>query len=195
VARAVELLKQAGETGSPRAQSELVKLYETGSDVPVNGKEAIYWQEKLAQNSPLDPQPRIHLAEMYLDPKLGGPNLDAATDACKQFINTTIRNTCLALVEERRPNPDYRKAAAWFKAGAEALNFTAVEHYAHLLAAGKGVKQDDVKAYYWLRVLQELGYRAHAEDLMDDVSKKLTPAERAKQDKEVAKLRIVPGQH
>jgi TPR repeat protein len=190
VSRGLLVLQQAATAGSTEARLELGTMYEKGNGIPTDGAKAIYWFEQAAIHSG-NTAISLHIAQIYLDGKLVPRNLDAAADTCKRITFNPGGFFCLGSIAESRTPPNYKEAAEWYRKGAQVGAIRSIAKYATLLAEGKGVKQDNAQAYYWLAVLDKSGYKT-TRALLEEVRTKLSSKEIEKQDKAVAKLKIPP---
>lgn len=190
VSRGVRVLEEAAMGGSADAMVELGAIYEKGTGVPADGAKAVHWFEQASMHSG-NTAIQLHIAQIYLDGKLVPRNPDAAADVCKRITFNPAGMFCLGTIAESRTPPNYKEAAEWYRKGAQVGAIRSIAKYATFLAEGKGVKQDNSQAYYWLAVLDKSGYKA-TQALLEQVRAKLSVQEIEKQDKAVAKLKIPP---
>jgi hypothetical protein len=190
VSQGRRVLEEAAIGGSTDAMLELAAMYEKGNGVPTDGAKAVHWFEQAATHSG-NTAIQLHIAQIYLDGKLVPRNLDAAADICKGITFNPGGFFCLGTIAESRTPPNYKEAAEWYRKGAQVGAIRSIAKYATFLAEGKGVKQDNGQAYYWLAVLDKSGYKA-TQPLFEQVRAKLSSKEIEKQDRAVAKLKIPP---
>jgi uncharacterized protein len=190
VSRGLRVLEDAATAGSTEARLELGAMYEKGIGVPTDGAKAVYWFEQASMHDG-NTAVQLHVAQIYLDGTLVPRNLDAAADICKRITFNPGGFFCLGTIAESRTPPNYKEAAEWYHKGAQVGAIRSIAKYATFLAEGKGVKQDNGQAYYWLAVLDKSGYKA-TQPLLEQLRAKLSSKEIEKQDKQVAKLKIPP---
>jgi TPR repeat protein len=186
VMRAVSLFETLAKSHCNACKLELADAYEKGIGVPIDGEKAVYWLHQAAHSS-RNADIKLRLANLYLDGALVPKNLDAAKNECAGIAQTREGMMCMARVAEHRDPPDLRKAADWYKKGAEHGSFPAMIQYGRVLAEGAGVKQDYAKAYYWLSIADYASKFRETKPLLAEVTAKLSAAEIDKQKRAVDK--------
>jgi len=152
---ALRLLNPLAEQGLAPAQNILGVMYATGTGVPKDDSEAVYWLRKAADQGIANAQ--MLLGTMYLSGR-GVP--ENAVEAAKWLREAAEQGDALAegtlgdlySFGMHGVPLDYAESMKWLRKAADQRNADAMEslgdHYAH----GYGVPSDSVEAAKWYRM-------------------------------------------
>jgi len=169
----------------------IAQMYEKGTGLPQDDKEAFRWYQKAAQNG--DPELQVRVAMMLLSGKASEQHPGEARQLCEDAAKKKFgpAATCVGLIYENGIDApkDSAEAAKWFRVGAEALQPIALLHLGEMYWKGTGVKQDRIMAYQFVFLAASTNLTQAAKD-KDEFEKSLTTKEISKAKKQAEQWAI-----
>jgi TPR repeat protein len=154
-ATAAALWHPLAEHGSPRAETGMGKLYDSGWGVPKDRVQATAWFRRAGDHG--DAEGECILGERYVQADGGLPHdvsrgvalmekaANQGNGSCADSIGELYRNGLFGV------SKDVVQAAAWHRRGAELGDTLAEERLGTDYQFGIGVQQDSAQAAYWYR--------------------------------------------
>lgn len=154
---AIEYFRQSAELGYTPAQVVLGYFYETGMGTTPDVREALDFYKRAAQQD--DPLAEWLVGRMILSGEVPPRDLNEAARWLEKSSaqGNAFADYLLGKVALERSN--YGRAAIFFSKAAEQGLPQAQSQLALLLRDGQGVPQDKFKAYVWMLVSSDQGFR------------------------------------
>lgn len=159
----------AAQAGNVRAQTSLAYLYETGQQVAVNKRQAIFWYRQAAEKG--DIQAQLNLALMY---QSGDGISQDLTEAAFWFRTAAIegdpdaQQTIGYMYENGRGLvKDIAQAASWYSKAAEQGKVAAQNNLGRLYQLGLGIPKDTTRAMFWYGKAADQGSETAKKNLSD----------------------------
>ncbi|MBU2529723.1 MAG: sel1 repeat family protein [Elusimicrobia bacterium] len=192
--KAFQWYLQAAKAGNTESMEKLADIYATGEIFEKNYFEAAKWYQNAAENSYIS-SPSLKLARIYY---LGGEHFEKdEKKALKWFINAFEMGDADAahyISGIYEDNGDSRQAGQWLIKGAHKGGtlpmFYLAKAYGRIgeYSNKSIVKFDMMQAYKWLSVLTKKEYQSRFDKLFEQVSSKISQAEKAEAKKLAAPL-------
>lgn len=160
---ALNRLRRSAELGYPPAQTVIGYFADTGTVLPKDPVQAAEWYKKAAQQG--DPLGEWLLGRLYYTGTGVPRDLGQAATWLQKAGDQDDAFGAYLLGEVKLQANDYSAAADWFRKAALKGLPQAQQQLGLLLEQGRGVTQDSVEAYLWLRLSFENANEPVASDL------------------------------
>jgi TPR repeat protein len=163
----ISSLTERAQQRDPQAQYQLGRSYMTGTNVPLDYKQARAWLQKSADQN--FPDAEFALGYLHELGKGGKRNYRQALSdytAAAEQGHTMAENNIGSMYERGEGvRRDLGQAAEWYRKAASQGQFIAACNLATLYLHGKGVPRDNAQAATWFRAAAERGYPPAQENL------------------------------
>jgi TPR repeat protein len=180
----VTITLASAERGNAEAQYDLAVIYENGSGVTADVKEAVKWFVKAANQDHLAALNQIGVM-FYRGDGLAQDYEEARkvfTSAAEKGSSTAALNVGKMHRYGQGGSRDYAQAIKWFRRGADAQEQFCMLSLADMYEKGQGIPQDYVEAHKWYNIVAATGWDMFAED-RDKLAKLMTPEQIAEAQK------------